>query len=229
MKILQTAAVLLAGILILPSDAFALSCGNRIVDIGDRKIEVFQKCGEPTFIEKWKTESTTLIEKKTRKSSKDRLTSQESTQETKTEYIEEWTYNFGPNRFIQFLTFTNDRLTAIEAGSYGFKGDFPTDFDKTRCGDLVRKADRKIEVIIKCGEPAFESTRTEEKSTSKIDSKKVGDRKIVINKSTEYQEDKFFLTITKWSFNFGPNYFLQFITFENGKVIKSEHGDYGYK
>jgi hypothetical protein len=244
MKILIIVMVFLTGFLLIPSDVFALRCDGKLVHIGDRKIEVFQKCGTPSLIEKWKIENTTFIERSAGKYSKDILTSQEDRQEIKTEHVEEWTYNFGTNRFIQFLTFTNDRLTNIEVGSRGFEGDFPTDFDKTRCGKRVEEEDRKIDVIMKCGQPVFEETRIEERSTSETDSKQIGDepgqvdenkgdnigdQKIIINKSTRYQEHRVFVNITEWSFNFGPNYFLQFITFENGKVIKSEHGDYGYK
>jgi hypothetical protein len=34
--------------------------------------------------------------------------------------IEEWTYNFGPTRFIRYLTFENEKLVNIVTGDYGF-------------------------------------------------------------------------------------------------------------
>ena len=71
MKILQIATIFLISFLFVPFDVFALRCGSKLVGIGDRKIEVFQKCGKPTLIEKWKIENTTLIEKRTKKYSKD--------------------------------------------------------------------------------------------------------------------------------------------------------------
>jgi hypothetical protein len=33
--------------------------------------------------------------------------------------IDEWTYDFGPHRFIQYLTFEDGTLLSIEAGGRG--------------------------------------------------------------------------------------------------------------
>jgi hypothetical protein len=35
--------------------------------------------------------------------------------------VEEWTYDFGPQRFIQFLTFEDGRLVRVQSGDYGHK------------------------------------------------------------------------------------------------------------
>ena len=245
MKTIQIITTFLVGLLVTPSCVFAaLRCGSRLVAEGDRKIEVFQKCGEPTLIEKWKIENTKLNAKRNKKYLKDIITDLEEHQEIKTEIIEEWTYNFGANRLIYFLTFTNGELSQIETGSRGFAGEFPTGFDKTRCGKRVSLEDRKIDVIMKCGEPVFEETRMEERISSKSLSTQIGDelrlidekkgdysggRKIKIKQSINFNEKKLFVNVTEWNFNFGPHYFLQFITFENGKVKNIEHGDYGYE
>lgn len=227
---------LLIGILLIPSYAIALRCGSKLVAIGDRKIEVFQKCGEPTLIEEWKVESTSIKARRDSKSSKSATTRREELQEIKTEIKEEWTYNFGSNRFIQFLTFTNGKLSRIEAGSRGFAGDFPTDFDKTRCGKLVEEEDRKIDVIMKCGEPVFVETRMEERIRSSLRKNRVkgnldylGDKRVQIKASLNIDEERIYVNVTEWSFNFGRHHFLQFVTFENGKVIEIERGDYGYE
>ena len=244
MKIIKIVTGLLIGLLFIPADVFALRCGSDLVYIGDRKIEVFQKCGEPTLVEEWKIESTRFKAILDKKRSKGGATQREEYQEIKTEIIEEWTYNFGANRFIHFLTFTNGKLSRIEDGSRGFKGDFPKDFDKTRCGKLVEEEDRKIEVIMKCGEPVIVETRMEEKIRSSSRKNRVkgklgsidnseegykGDKKVRVKPSLNFNEERIFVNVTEWSFNFGPHHFLQFITFENGKVIKSERGDYGYE
>ncbi|WP_082048073.1 DUF2845 domain-containing protein [Geoalkalibacter ferrihydriticus] len=34
--------------------------------------------------------------------------------------VDEWTYNFGPRRFLLHLIFENGRLRQIETGGYGF-------------------------------------------------------------------------------------------------------------
>jgi hypothetical protein len=35
--------------------------------------------------------------------------------------IDEWTYDFGRQRFIQYLTFEQGQLLHVESGSYGHK------------------------------------------------------------------------------------------------------------
>ena len=227
---------LFIGLLVVPSDALALRCGSKLVDIGDRKIEVFQECGKPTLIEKLKVENTTLKAERNKKYLEDIITDLEEHQEVKTEIIEEWTYNFGANRLIHFLTFKNGKLSQIKVGERGFAGEFPTDFYKTNCGEMVSLENRKIDVIMKCGEPVFEENRIEEIISSESLSKQIGDelrylgdQKMNIRQSIDFQEEKLFKNVTEWNFNFGPHHFLVFITFENGKVTKIEHGDYGYE
>lgn len=42
-------------------------------------------------------------------------------EDTITVNVEEWVYDFGPQRFIQFLTFEQGKLVQIKSGSYGKK------------------------------------------------------------------------------------------------------------
>jgi uncharacterized membrane protein len=35
--------------------------------------------------------------------------------------IDEWTYDFGRNRFIEYLTFEQGRLVSVRSGGYGHK------------------------------------------------------------------------------------------------------------
>lgn len=35
--------------------------------------------------------------------------------------IDEWTYDFGPRRFVKYLTFEQGKVSAIRAGNYGHK------------------------------------------------------------------------------------------------------------
>jgi hypothetical protein len=72
-------------------DAYGLRCGNDLVDVGDSKIDVLAKCGEPVVRDEW------YEEESFRRSSVSIR-------------VEEWTYNFGPTRFIYFLKFKNGRL-----------------------------------------------------------------------------------------------------------------------
>jgi hypothetical protein len=38
--------------------------------------------------------------------------------------VEEWTYDFGPNQFIEYVTFEQGRLVHIRSGAYGHKQQF---------------------------------------------------------------------------------------------------------
>ena len=81
-------------------------CGDRIVSLGESQGVVYLKCGEPA----WKaTRDEDLIE---------RISDERVRKSTVT--IDEWTYNFGPDRLVRILTFTNGTITDVRTGGYGF-------------------------------------------------------------------------------------------------------------
>lgn len=82
--------------------AFALRCGQSIITMGDKQFEVLQKCGEPFFADSWQAP---LFHQGFYLGS---------------DIVEEWYYNFGPQRFIRILLFRNGRLILIQTGDYGF-------------------------------------------------------------------------------------------------------------
>jgi hypothetical protein len=91
--------------------AYALRCGNRLVDVGDGQATVLRKCGEPATRE-WRVIY------------RPQLVSDPVTGFPRTEYvpveIEVWLYNFGPQRFMQELSFEAGRLITIEPLEYGY-------------------------------------------------------------------------------------------------------------
>lgn len=87
---------------------WALRCGSLLVDTGDYKLEVLRKCGEPVFTD-------SRIELRYVKLYGSGL---ELGQYVPV-MIDEWTYDFGPNRFVQLLRFENGRLEDIESLGYG--------------------------------------------------------------------------------------------------------------
>ena len=113
----------LACLTVAPSTrADSLSCNQRIASSGDSRYEVRAICGEPD-------EAVQRVEYRTvrgrvagpcvREGSKLRCS---RTEEAVVEVvIDEWTYDFGRNRFIQYLTFEQGRLVAVKSGSYGHK------------------------------------------------------------------------------------------------------------
>ena len=78
--------------------------GNNLA-IGDSKLEVFQKCGAPSRVG---TEQ-----------GADKTASDPGVAYQRLLDNDSWTYDFGPDRFIRLLTFSNGRLKNIETGSYG--------------------------------------------------------------------------------------------------------------
>jgi hypothetical protein len=129
--------------------AWALRCGNRIVDVGDSKFDVLVRCGEPAAIEPRSEE----------------LTERAGEGRTRSLIIqtEEWIYNFGPTQFLSVLTFREERLVHIETRGYGFLEGAPRG---SFCADeIFAIGDTKFEVLASCGEPAYHSVREEELTT----------------------------------------------------------------
>jgi hypothetical protein len=101
--------ILACGLVLLPIDSsWALRCGNNLVVEGDYMIEVLRKCGEPYF-------------KQTRVEIRGvRLNNPGIEQYVYYPVnIEEWTYNFGPTRFMEVLKFEDNRLIATKPLGYG--------------------------------------------------------------------------------------------------------------
>ena len=101
-------------------------CGGKLISIGDTKYEVINKCGEPAFID-------VRTEKRIKRDYyrelfpwwdfgrySDRRVYREPFLVIEEVIIEEWTYNFGPTRFIRYLTFENSKLVDVITGEYGF-------------------------------------------------------------------------------------------------------------
>lgn len=107
----RLAAVWLGLILSLAgvAPASAMRCGNDLILVGDRKLEVLKSCGEPDFVDTWEEKRRERIYYFGHWYPDYRLV-----------VVEEWTYNFGPSMFIRILTFENGRLVEIETGDYGF-------------------------------------------------------------------------------------------------------------
>ncbi|MDO8937769.1 MAG: DUF2845 domain-containing protein [Methylicorpusculum sp.] len=105
-----TLPVLLFLFVIGISDALALRCGNRIIRIGDHKIDVLQKCGEPDYAE------TRLGVEGSRLRHNRGVLEIESYEQV---VIDEWVYNFGPRKLKQFLLFENSVLKETRNLGYG--------------------------------------------------------------------------------------------------------------
>ena len=80
------------------------------------------------------------------------------------------------------------------------------------CGSrLVSEGDTKAEVFIKCGKPAWRDNW--------IDQVTGRGGPLEQRVTTEHE---------RWVYNFGPNAFLRFLLFENGRLISISTGERGY-
>jgi len=171
-------------------------CGNDLVSLGDTKAEVIIKCGIPSWKNTWRNEIIDNVNAADElRMSVDR---------------ERWIYNFGPNSFLRFLLFENNRLIDISTGGYGYDEKHPT--IKPCDGDEVKKDLTQYDVLQRCGEPFFKDTRLEERL---IGQDKNSKRLVVIR-------------IDEWTYNFGPTRFMRILRFENGKLVTIETGDRGF-
>ena len=111
-----SASLVVVACLALPSlvHASALRCDNKLVSEGASKADALMKCGEPMS----KESRTEVISNKVKVRSPDR-TEQVSQEVSTSVTIEEWTYNFGPNRLMQTAIFRNGVLVEVRSGTYG--------------------------------------------------------------------------------------------------------------
>ena len=86
-------------------DAPGPACGDRVISVGDTKPDILNKCGEPFYKSSHQEEQ------------KERFDDSGSRNVIVT--VEEWTYNFGPQRFMRVITFRNGTVVDIRTGGYG--------------------------------------------------------------------------------------------------------------
>ncbi|HWR73691.1 MAG TPA: DUF2845 domain-containing protein [Nitrospirota bacterium] len=79
-------------------------------------------------------------------------------------------------------------------------------------GRIVSPGDTKLEVVTKCGEPAWKDTH-EEQTMERLD---------------ETTKRKTTVIVDEWTYNFGPQSFLRILEFRNGKLADIRTGGYGY-
>jgi hypothetical protein len=109
----QQAAVFTLCLMAASQPAQAFYCGHLLVMEGDYKLQVFEKCGEPDHSES-RVEYRSIV---LRGSGNNQPGLDFIRQEPVN--IDEWTYDFGRHRFMQFLHFENGRLIYINNLGYG--------------------------------------------------------------------------------------------------------------
>lgn len=102
--------------------ADSLGCKGRIVSTGDSRYEVKAVCGEPD-------DTSQRVEYRTARGrvsgpcvrQGDKIVCSQTREHVIEVVIDEWIYDFGRNRFIQYLTFEQGKLISVRSGGYGHK------------------------------------------------------------------------------------------------------------
>lgn len=166
-----------------------LTCDGRIVVIGSRMEEVSDRCGPPAWQQR-------LYDTPVADAATDLSGAQLS-------IIDEWIYNFGPDRLIRFLRFREGRLVGVRTDGYGFAG--AGSFPDCREGQGLRAGMSKMEVVCTCGEPAGPAGSADP----------VGRRRAV-------ERDE-------WHYDFGADQLVRTLRFRSGRLVEIVTGGYGGK
>lgn len=124
-------ALITATCLAATSPVHAFRCGGKLVQEGDGKYDVVEKCGEPDFRDSHAGVFLPGI--------------------GPIDATETWYYNPGPHRLLRVLTFHRGRLRSIETGGRGFN----TNAVKNACQPYELDVGMsKYELLTRCGKPA---------------------------------------------------------------------------
>jgi hypothetical protein len=98
--------------------ANGLRCENRWIGIGDSMYEVRSLCGSPDAVAQ-RVQQRTLKRVVAVPCPRGPARCAVVVQDTIEVSVDEWTYDFGPRRFVQHLLFESGKLVAVESGNYG--------------------------------------------------------------------------------------------------------------
>jgi Protein of unknown function (DUF2845) len=123
MKLTIAALALLAiGFFAMPLAQADVRCDNQLLSTGATMYEAKSICGEPDdAIHRTESRSTTEEVSTPCADRNHRARCSKSVTHTTEIVVDEWTYDFGTNRFIVYLRFENGRLVGIRDGGYGKK------------------------------------------------------------------------------------------------------------
>lgn len=186
----------------------SLRCDGGLISLGDSQLDVIGKCGEPALRDSRTEERAAAArEADSRSVSGVRVSA----------VVHDWTYNFGPQRFIYVVTLDGGKVVAIERGGYGYESERVTAARKSKpasCDSSSFKVGTiKLDLLARCGEPASKDVRQVQR--------------IETNDTTITAEPS--LEVEVWTYDLGPRQFAQIVTLENGKVVSAERGGYGYQ
>jgi len=167
-------------------------CDNRIISVGLTMAEVASRCGEPAWQQRLRDNIV-----------RDPLLYPEVFD---VYVVDEWIYDFGPQRFLRFLRFREGRLVGIRTGGYGYNG--PLVAPTCSSGRGFRLGASKMEILFECGPPSPLEASDADVST--------------------YTASRLAVESDEWTYDFGPDRFVYHLTFRSGRLIDVKTGDYGH-
>jgi len=102
------------------ASAEGLSCKDRLISKGDSKYDVQALCGPPDAMEH-RTEKRLVRRQVSVPCAAAGGWCTSMIEDTVDVPIDEWTYDFGTQRFLQYLTFEDGKLLRVQSGRYGHK------------------------------------------------------------------------------------------------------------
>jgi hypothetical protein len=209
-RIAPLAVVALAALLAGPSPAGAetLRCEAGIVAVGDWKLDLLGKCGQPTHREVLTAPAGAVG---LRGGSQARASE------------ERWTYDLGPGAFLHQVTLEVGVVKAIERGGYGHDTGQPRPepamVPRARCelADGFKVGDSTSEVLARCGEPV---TRDETLGQVAVEGPLGLGSQAPIGLAT--------VRLELWVYDFGPRANIRRLEFEDGRLARIVTGGYGY-
>ena len=122
--------LVLAGLLLsFASAEAAFRCGRHLVEKGNWKVEVRERCGDPDYVATYPTTTLPGIG----------IVGE----------LEHWYYNPGPREFIRRLEFRDGKLHREESLGYGFLGDSAGPCTPA----TIKEGMSEFELIAHCGDP----------------------------------------------------------------------------
>lgn len=113
MRTTCTALVLAALCAAAPLRADALRCGGKLVAAGDTRVAVEAKCGPPSDVARRTRLAPAIVWRHGRP-----YRVGDGAVEV---VVEEWTYNFGPQRFMRRVRFEDGIVVRIDTLGYGYR------------------------------------------------------------------------------------------------------------
>lgn len=97
----------------------SLRCNQKLVTLGNSPYDVQSLCGPPDFTQH--RVERRAVRNQVRGECAVGVSCSSSYFDSVEIAIDEWTYDFGSNRFVQYLVFESGKLIAVRSGDYGHK------------------------------------------------------------------------------------------------------------